>query len=308
MPHVKKELEALGEKPTAVLLLDNCSAHPDPEDLVSSDGAKFLPPNITSLIQPMDQGVIESLKRRNKSKLLRRLITEDEVGMSAIEFLKGINLKVVTDLVHESWTEVSSSTLRKSWRKILPMTTSAPTSSLKELYSMAVPDEEDLSPAKSDRNETSNCGYGVWQGIRIRIAHSDACTAVPEVNDVPTHEFETLFNELGVEIESDKIDEWLDSDINDSGVHMYSDAEICELVSRGEDSAESDDEESSDDEEVPMISHGDAARFFGLCLTWLKRQPEATVYNTSVLRELQSLAATKRIKCLKQAKLTTYFK
>ena len=77
---------------------------------------------------------------------------------------------------------------------------------------MAVHDEEDLSPAKSDRNET-NCGYGVWQGIRIRIAHSDTCTAVPEVNDVPTHEFETLFNELGVEIESDKIDEWLDSDI-----------------------------------------------------------------------------------------------
>ena len=96
VPHVKKILEALGEKSTAVLLLDNCSAHPDPEDLVSCDGAifaKFLPPNVTSLIQPMDQGVIESLKRRYKSKLLRKLIIEDEVGMSAIEFLKGINLQ-----------------------------------------------------------------------------------------------------------------------------------------------------------------------------------------------------------------------
>ena len=288
VPYVMKELKALGEKPTAVLLLDNCSAHPDPEDLVRSDGAifaKFLPPNVTSLIQPMDQGVIESLKRRHKSKLLRRLIIEDEVGVSAVEFLKSINLKVVTDLVHESWTEISSSTLRKSWQKILAMTPSAPTSSLKKLYSMAVPDEEDLSPAKSDGNET-NCGYGVWKGIRIRIAHSDACTAVPEVSDVPTHEFETLFNELGVEIESDKINEWLDSDINDSGVHIYSDAEICELVSHGEDGTESDDEESSKDEEVPVISNGDAARFFGLCLTWLESQPEATVYNTSVLREL----------------------
>ena len=61
-------------------------------------------------------------------------------------------------------------------------------------------------------------------------------------------------------------------------------------------------------DEVPVISHGDAARFFGLCLTWLENQLDATVYNTSVLRELQSLAATKRIQCLKQAKLTSYFK
>ena len=246
VPHIKRELEVLGEKPTAVLLLDNCSAHPDAEDLVSCDGAifaKFLPPNVTSLIQPMDQGVIELLKRKYKSKLLRRLIIEDEVGVSAIEFLKGINLKVVTDLVHQSWTEVSSTRLRRSWRKILPITPDAPTSSLKELYSMAVPDEEDLIPAKSGRNQT-NCGYGVWQGIRIRIAHSDACTRVPAVNDAPTQEFETLFHELGVEIEPDKIDEWLDSDINDCGVHIYSDAEICELVSREQDSTESDDEES----------------------------------------------------------------
>lgn len=71
-------------------------------------------------------------------------------------------------------------------------------------------------------------------------------------------------------------------------------------MSHEQDSTESDDEESSDnnDDEVPVISHGDAARFFELCLTWLENQPDATVYNTSVLRELQSLAATKRIQCL----------
>ena len=44
----------------------DCSAHPCEETLVSDDGkiyAKFLPANITSLIQPMDQGVLESMKR-----------------------------------------------------------------------------------------------------------------------------------------------------------------------------------------------------------------------------------------------------
>ena len=58
--------ERLGDDREAVLLLDNCAAHPDVEELVSENGriaAKFLPPNVTSLIQPMDQGVLVALKR-----------------------------------------------------------------------------------------------------------------------------------------------------------------------------------------------------------------------------------------------------
>ena len=70
-PFVQK-LQDLGVEPKAVLLLDNCSAHPDESELVSSGGkiiAKYLPPNVTSLIQPMDQGVLESLKWIYKRKI-----------------------------------------------------------------------------------------------------------------------------------------------------------------------------------------------------------------------------------------------
>ena len=51
----------------AVLLVDNASCHPD--DFVLKKGniiAKFLPANTTSIIQPMNQGIIENLKRRYK--------------------------------------------------------------------------------------------------------------------------------------------------------------------------------------------------------------------------------------------------
>ena len=57
----------MGLEPKDVLMLDNCCAHPNEEKFVSADGkviAKFLPPNVTSLIQPMDQGVLESIKCR----------------------------------------------------------------------------------------------------------------------------------------------------------------------------------------------------------------------------------------------------
>ena len=82
------------------------------KDLVSEDGkitAHYLPPNVTSLIQPMDQGVLEALKRRYKKKILRRLLIGEENGES-------VDMKVVADLIAESWDEIEASTIQKSWR------------------------------------------------------------------------------------------------------------------------------------------------------------------------------------------------
>ena len=73
------------------LYFDNCPAYPNVEDLISSDGkitAIYLPPNVTSLIQPMDQGVLAALKRRYKKKLPRKLLIEDDVGTSIIDFFE----------------------------------------------------------------------------------------------------------------------------------------------------------------------------------------------------------------------------
>ena len=44
---VQEQLKSLGEEPNTVLVLDNCSAHPDAKELVSEDErviAKYLPP------------------------------------------------------------------------------------------------------------------------------------------------------------------------------------------------------------------------------------------------------------------------
>ena len=100
------QLTSLGLENKAVLVLDNCPAHPDAEYLVSDDGkiiALYLPPNVTSLIQPMDQGVLVALKRHYKRKLLRRLVIEDDNGASIPQFLKSIDMKVVVELLSESW-------------------------------------------------------------------------------------------------------------------------------------------------------------------------------------------------------------
>ena len=67
----------------------------------------------------MDQGVLVALKCRYKKKLLQRLLIEDENGVSLIDFLKSVNMKVVSELIAESWSEIKPSTLHKSWGKIL---------------------------------------------------------------------------------------------------------------------------------------------------------------------------------------------
>ena len=72
VPMAKEKLIELGVEPKVLLVMDNCSAHPS-EELNADDGSAnshFLTPNVTSLIQPMDQGVLEHLKRIYRKSLL----------------------------------------------------------------------------------------------------------------------------------------------------------------------------------------------------------------------------------------------
>jgi hypothetical protein len=77
---------------------------------------------------------------------MERLIIEDDTGTSVVDFLKGIDMKAVIDLVHAAWTEISEDILRKSWRKIFPIVHKKPSAPcipvVPELYKFAVSDDE----------------------------------------------------------------------------------------------------------------------------------------------------------------------
>lgn len=119
-PSVRQFLKSSGLPQKAVLLLDNAPSHPDEMLLKSDDGSicvKYLPPNVTALIQPMDQGVIASLKRNYRSSVLRKFIEE---GHDLKTFFKNFS---ILDAIYEAsaaWDKVKQSTLVKSWRKIFP--------------------------------------------------------------------------------------------------------------------------------------------------------------------------------------------
>ena len=81
-PRDKHYLSIKGLPTKVLLLMDNAPSHPSNEELCSRDWlikTMFLPANITSLIQPMDQGVLYNLKRRYKRNLLEKMILYETI-------------------------------------------------------------------------------------------------------------------------------------------------------------------------------------------------------------------------------------
>ena len=61
----------------AMLLLDNAPAHLSADKLESADGrirVMYLPANLTSLIQPMEQSIISACKRKYQQRYLNKVM------------------------------------------------------------------------------------------------------------------------------------------------------------------------------------------------------------------------------------------
>lgn len=99
-----------------LLILDNCSAHGKAESLppLTNTEVLYLPPNMTSKIQPMDAGIIRSFKARYRLHFSRQLLSNIENGFSApakIDILTGIRFTV------QAWNEVQDTTIANCFRK-----------------------------------------------------------------------------------------------------------------------------------------------------------------------------------------------
>ena len=118
------------DKVKAILLLDNAPAHPHADRLISQDGrirVVFLPPN-TSLIQPLDQGVIMATKRIYTRKYLDEVLVvipdeddeiEDTRGLRTLKKIKSYNIKSGIYNFASAWKQVKISTLANCWKKLL---------------------------------------------------------------------------------------------------------------------------------------------------------------------------------------------
>lgn len=97
----------------AILLLDNAPSHPPVEELRTSDGAIFviyMPPNVTPLIQPMDQNVLRLTKLYYRKSLLSSIVSK---GEDLADALRTITLRDAIVHLHMAWQQLESSVISK---------------------------------------------------------------------------------------------------------------------------------------------------------------------------------------------------
>lgn len=100
----------------AVLLLDNAPSHP--VELKTEDGAifvMFMPPNVTPLIQPMDQNALRLTKLHYRNRLLKYVVAS---GENMAESLKSLTMKDAIIYLNQAWQQLDPSIIKKCWNNI----------------------------------------------------------------------------------------------------------------------------------------------------------------------------------------------
>uniref|UniRef100_A0A5S6Q0H6 DDE-1 domain-containing protein n=1 Tax=Trichuris muris TaxID=70415 RepID=A0A5S6Q0H6_TRIMR len=107
----------------ALLILDNAPGHPITlGQFNESVKVTFLPPNTTSLIQPMDQAIIGTFKAYYLRETFQQAIakTTDDNPISLVQFWKNYNIKNAIDNIANAWQKVSENNMRAGWKFIMP--------------------------------------------------------------------------------------------------------------------------------------------------------------------------------------------
>lgn len=106
------------QKRNVLLLLDNCSSHFNIP--LSNIRLLFIPPNTSSIIQPLDAGIIKTFKDNYRNKLLMMMLGDLNGGFS--EKYKKINIKDAIFWSKVAWNEIKISTITKCFNNSLTNT------------------------------------------------------------------------------------------------------------------------------------------------------------------------------------------
>ena len=102
------------KKKKIILFMDNATCHGSAVNLkLSNIKIEFLPTNTTSLIQPMDAGVIKNFKCHYRRKILQKILSslEEDEALSAKDMAKSVCLLDAIHKLKSAWDEVKSTTV-----------------------------------------------------------------------------------------------------------------------------------------------------------------------------------------------------
>lgn len=278
VPAVRKHLRQQRLEPKALLLLDNCPAHPPADNLVSRDGrirVSYLPKNTTSKIQPLDQGIISTFKMLYRRELVKKIVDADRPVQ---ESLKSITVKEMIHLSGQSWDVVKPTSIEKCWMKglgpafVVPAETS---------------NDERLTTDDSDDDDEEFEGFSAADleemQRKIETTPDEIRQLLTIDNDCPTFEHVS------------------DADINSNITGASTDVTCTDVAADDDDDTEDADEMCEPPPKVSEAIHG-----LESALRWLETQ-DVDYVKVLHMRNLLDFARSKRETGRKQLKLDQFF-
>ena len=105
-----------------LLLLDNCSAHIIDGLILKNVTLLFFPPNTTSVLQPMDQGIIQNMKVHYKRQLVSSYIVQLELpeptDPEKTKKIQKWNVLQACNAVADAWEKVSKTTIYNCFNRM----------------------------------------------------------------------------------------------------------------------------------------------------------------------------------------------
>lgn len=95
-----------------LLCLDNAPCHPS-DTTLSNIELLFFPVNTTSVVQPLDQGVIHSFKAHYRKHLVKHVITRCSTARSVEDIV--VSARDAVNWIDTSWQAVTEVTIRHTF-------------------------------------------------------------------------------------------------------------------------------------------------------------------------------------------------
>jgi hypothetical protein len=105
-----------------LLFVDHCPAHPKDVRICKNVQVEFFPANTTSVVQPMDQGVIRALKQKFCRSFVLRLLQRLNSNKDSYKMC----LLDAASMLAMAWNLVGKDTIANCFRKAGFMTTGEP--------------------------------------------------------------------------------------------------------------------------------------------------------------------------------------
>ncbi|XP_072169422.1 tigger transposable element-derived protein 6-like [Diadema setosum] len=282
-----KRLDAkfAAENRQVLVFVDNCSAHPSVNGLKSIQ-LQFFPPNTTSKLQPMDQGVIMSFKTYYRKRLVKHLLKSYEAG----EVPSPVSIKDAIDMTYAAWEEVTASCISNCFQK-----------AGFEVHENANPD----TPGPSGRPDN------IWERLRQNPdpqndGNDVAGSACDEADDL----WKRLRHHMTIS-RSISFNDFAAADNEISGVYAPTDEELVREIQkqRGGEFVEEEDDDDLDVDMPPappsvteVLGHLERVKDF------LYSREEAQDQHFHALSTLNELAKRCQERSLVQQKITRFFK